>query len=198
MSLLSSWLRLGSPTAKTDPCPCSSHDSLAIVEKAEILHDQLLDARAEKVQWLVQTIIETHSGLLKLPHYRPGNAINHLLGNLVSVCSEIHDRDIVDKVTSFLGSPLILISEQRLTSTSRSSPTQASKQSYRPSARSAPILSRASSSTGPSSSCPPTPKPPPTRFAPACKHSPTTPTMKSSPGSSSAPSSRQPMPLLAG
>ncbi len=106
MSLLSSWLRLGGPTAKTDPCPCASHDSLAIVEKAEILHDQLLDARAEKVQWFVQTIIETHSDLLELPHYRPGNAINHLLGNLVSVCSEIHDREIVDKVTPSYTLPL--------------------------------------------------------------------------------------------
>jgi len=98
MSLLASWLRLGSPTAKMDPCPCASHDSLAIVEKADVLRDQLLDSRAEKIQWLVQTIIETHSGLLDLPHFRPGNAINQFLGNLVSVCSEIHDRDIVDKV----------------------------------------------------------------------------------------------------
>jgi hypothetical protein len=102
MSLLSSWLRLGSPTAKTSPCPCPSHDSLAIVEKADVLRDQLVDAKAEKVQWLVQTIIETHSDLLKLPHYRPGPAINNLLGNLVSVCSEIHDRDIVARVTSLL------------------------------------------------------------------------------------------------
>ena len=197
MSLLSSWLRLGGPTAKTDPCPCASHDSLAIVEKAEILHEQLLEARAEKVQWLVQTIVEPHSNLLELPHYRPGKAINHLLGNLVSVCSEIHDRDIVDKVTSLLDSPLMLIPGQRLTSTSRSSPTQASKQSCRPSARSAPKLSRASSYIGPSSSCPLRPKPP-TRSTPVYKPSPTTPTMKSSPASSSAPSSRPPKPLPAG
>ena len=81
-----------------EPCPCASHDSLAIVEKADILHDQLADARAGKVQWLVRTIVETHSDLLKLPHFRPGNAINKLLGNLVSVCSEIHDREVVDRV----------------------------------------------------------------------------------------------------
>jgi hypothetical protein len=81
-----------------EPCPCTSHDSLAIVEKTDILHDQLADARAEKVQWLVRSIVETHSDLLKLPHFRPGNAINKLLGNLVSVCSEIHDREVVDRV----------------------------------------------------------------------------------------------------
>ncbi len=102
MSLLSSWLRLGSPTAKTNPCPCLSHDSLAIVEKADVLRDQLVDARTEKVHWLVQTVIETHSDLLKLPHCRPGQAINRLLGNLVSVCSEIHDRDIVARVRNLL------------------------------------------------------------------------------------------------
>src|SRR5690242_3286527 len=101
MSLLTSWLRFGfgSPAAKTDPCPCASHDSIAIVEKADVLHDQLADSRAEKVQWLVQSVVETHSALLELPHFRPGKAINQLLGNLVTVCSEIYDSDIVDKVT---------------------------------------------------------------------------------------------------
>jgi hypothetical protein len=99
MSLLASWLRLvTSPTAKMDPCPCASHDSIAIVEKADVLHDELEDKRAEKVRWLVQTVVETQADLLKLPHFRPGKAINQLLGNLVSVCSEIHDREIVDKV----------------------------------------------------------------------------------------------------
>ncbi|KAH6840607.1 Nicotianamine synthase [Chaetomium sp. MPI-CAGE-AT-0009] len=83
-----------------EPCPCASHDSLAIVEKADILKDQLADARAEKVQGLVRSIVETHSDLLKLPHLRPGDAINKLLGNLVSVCSEIHDREVVDRVLS--------------------------------------------------------------------------------------------------
>lgn len=98
MPLLASWFRLGSPTSKMDPCPCPSHDSIAIVEKAEVLQDQLVDARAEKVHWLVQTVVQTHAELLKLPNLRPGKAINQLLGNLVSVCSEIHDRDIVEKV----------------------------------------------------------------------------------------------------
>jgi hypothetical protein len=51
------------------------------------------------VGWLVQTVVQTHAELLKLPNLRPGKAINQLLGNLVSVCSEIHDRDIVEKVT---------------------------------------------------------------------------------------------------
>lgn len=114
MSLLSSWLRLGGPTAKLDPCPCASHDSLAIVEKADVLQDQLLDARAEKVQWLVQTIVGTHSELLALPHFRPGQAINQLLGNLVSVCSEIHDRNIVDKVLSHPGVQAVLPSLRQI------------------------------------------------------------------------------------
>ncbi|KAK4121253.1 Nicotianamine synthase [Parathielavia appendiculata] len=100
MPLFASWLRLASPTAKMDARPCASHDSIAIVEKPDALHAQLADSRAEKVRWLVQSIVETHAQLLKLPHFRPGKAINHLLGNLVAVCSEIHDRDIVDKVLS--------------------------------------------------------------------------------------------------
>ncbi|KAK3307862.1 Nicotianamine synthase [Chaetomium strumarium] len=100
MPLLASWFRLGSPTSKMDPCPCPSHDSIAIVEKAEVLQDQLVDARSEKVHWLVQTVVQTHAELLKLPNLRPGKAINQLLGNLVSVCSEIHDRDIIEKVLS--------------------------------------------------------------------------------------------------
>jgi hypothetical protein len=129
-----------------DPYPCASHESLAIVEKADILRNRLVDSRAEKVQWLVQTVVETHSELLKLPHFRPGNAINQLLGNLVSVCSEIHDRDIVDKVCR----PPQLWQDQA--DTARSSPTPTYKHVSRPSARSAPKPSPASSCTGPSAS----------------------------------------------
>ena len=81
-----------------DPCPCESHDSLTIVEKAEVLQDQLADTKSQKSQSLVRTIIQTHSELLELPNFRPGPSINQLLGNLVSICSEIYDRDIVDKV----------------------------------------------------------------------------------------------------
>ncbi|KAK4235197.1 putative nicotianamine synthase [Achaetomium macrosporum] len=98
MPQLASWFRLGSPTSKMDPCPCPSGDSIAIVEKADVLQDQLADARSEKVRWLVQTVTQTHAELLKLPNLRPGKAINQLLGNLVSVCSEIHDRDTVEQV----------------------------------------------------------------------------------------------------
>ncbi|KAL2130457.1 hypothetical protein VTI74DRAFT_6368 [Chaetomium olivicolor] len=100
MSLLTSWFRLGSTPGKTDPCPCPSHDSLAIVEKADILHDEFEVTQSKKVQFLVQTITETHAKLLELPNLRPGNSINQLLGNLVSVCSEIYDRDVVDRVLS--------------------------------------------------------------------------------------------------
>lgn len=105
MSLLSSFLRLGGPTGKMEPCPCASHDSLTIVEKADVLQDQLADARSEKVQRLVRSITETHSELLKLPHLRPGKTINRLLGNLVSICSEIYDRDTVEKAGRSPGKP---------------------------------------------------------------------------------------------
>ncbi|SPQ20860.1 14b1815c-b390-4f59-8ecf-722ee587f229 [Thermothielavioides terrestris] len=101
MSLLASWLRrlrLGSSRSTVDPCPCQSHDSIAIVEKADLLPDQSLESRSEEVQRLVRAIADTHAELLTLPDLRPGKAINHLLGNLVSVCSEIHDRDVVEKV----------------------------------------------------------------------------------------------------
>lgn len=104
MSLLPSWLRLGSPHTKMDPCPCASHDSLTIIEKAELLQDQLVDAKSQKVQWLVETIAGTHAELLKLPDLKPGKAINQLLGNLVTICSEIYDRDVVDNVKPALAS----------------------------------------------------------------------------------------------
>ncbi|KAK0708826.1 Nicotianamine synthase [Apiosordaria backusii] len=97
MPLLASWLGIGSPTKKLDTYPRSSHDSLTIVEKADILQSQQTDAREEKAHWLVQSIVNTHTELLKLPHLRPGPAINKLLGNLVSICSEIHDQEIVNK-----------------------------------------------------------------------------------------------------
>lgn len=98
MSLLTSWLRFGYPKTKMEPCSCASHDSLAIVEKAEILQDQLADSTNKQVQWLVQHIVKTHAELLKLPHLRPGKVINQLLGNLVSACSDIYDQEVVDKV----------------------------------------------------------------------------------------------------
>ncbi|KAK4174246.1 putative nicotianamine synthase [Triangularia setosa] len=98
MPLLASWLGIGSATKKLDAYPRSSHDSLTIVEKADILQCQEADAREEKVQLLVRSIVNTHTELLKLPHLRPAPTINKLLGNLVSVCSEIHDQEIVDKV----------------------------------------------------------------------------------------------------
>lgn len=98
MSLLLSWLRLRSSPSKGNPCPCVSHDSITIVEKADVLKDQLADARSQRARRLVQSILDIHSQLLKLPHYRPGKPINQLLTNLVSLCSEIYDREVVDKV----------------------------------------------------------------------------------------------------
>lgn len=114
MSVLPAWLRFGSssiattqPTIKTDrdeayvsssSSPSSSQASIAIVEKADIINSQIADTKAEKAQWIVQTVVDTHAKLLELPHLRPDPAINQLLGNLVSVCSEIHDQEIVNKV----------------------------------------------------------------------------------------------------
>ncbi|KAK4188085.1 putative nicotianamine synthase [Podospora australis] len=99
MSLLTSWLRIGSPTSsKADSCPCASHDSLTIVEKADILQSQPAEKRQEKVQLLVQSIVNTHAELLELPHLRPSPTINRLLGGLVAICSEIHDQEIVNQV----------------------------------------------------------------------------------------------------
>lgn len=99
MSILSSWLRLGGlAPKKLEPCPCVSHDSLAIVEKAEVLRDQKLEERAAQVQNLVRRIVDTHAALLRLPHLRPGKIINQLLGDLVTLCSEIYDREVIDAV----------------------------------------------------------------------------------------------------
>ncbi|KAK3681381.1 Nicotianamine synthase [Podospora appendiculata] len=85
------------------PCHCDSrrsHDSIAIIEKSEVLCAQIEaeGANMGAVQQIVQTIIDTHSALVKLPDLNPGDSINKLLGNLVSVCSEIHDQATVDKV----------------------------------------------------------------------------------------------------
>ncbi len=197
MSLLSSWRRLASPTPKIDPCPCPSHDDLAIIEKADVLNSQLADSRADKVQRLVHTIVETHSDLLKLDHFRPGNPINQLLGNLVSVCSEIYDRDIVDQVcmprrhedpTSWT------CARTNPTSfPSRSSPTLVFKLSSPLSVRSAPRPSPASSYTGPTTSCRARPRTQ-RMSSPAYTPFPTMKTTKSSPAWSCAPSSPPPRP----
>ncbi|KAL2269207.1 hypothetical protein VTJ83DRAFT_4053 [Remersonia thermophila] len=100
MSLLPSWLRLGSPTKKMEPCPCVSHDSIDMVEKEDILRDQKAEERASQAQSLVRRIVDTHSNLVRLPHLRPGKIINKLLGDLVAVCSDIYDREVVDAVLS--------------------------------------------------------------------------------------------------
>ncbi|KAK4657479.1 hypothetical protein QC762_213390 [Podospora pseudocomata] len=120
MPLLASWLRIGSPTKKVDACSRSSQDSLTIVEKADILQSQKADAREEKVQWLVRSIVNIHTELLKLPHLRPAPAINKLLGNLVAICSEIHDQDIVDKVLQNVSVQAVLPSLRQICAQSES------------------------------------------------------------------------------
>ncbi|KAL1844210.1 hypothetical protein VTJ49DRAFT_3866 [Mycothermus thermophilus] len=114
MSLFISWLRLGSPTKKMDPCPCASHDSIDIVEKDDILRDQRAEERAVQVQNLVRRIVDTHTDLLRLPHLRPGKIINKLLGDLVTVCSDIYDREVVDAVLSHPGVNAILPSLRQI------------------------------------------------------------------------------------
>ncbi|KAK4162697.1 putative nicotianamine synthase [Cladorrhinum sp. PSN259] len=102
--LLPTWLRFGGGSTSTITCkaktasPSSSQSSITIVEKDDIISSELADARDEKVRFIVQTIVDTHSKLLQLPHLRPDDAINQLLGKLVSICSEIHDQDIVTQV----------------------------------------------------------------------------------------------------
>ncbi|KAL2021844.1 hypothetical protein VTK56DRAFT_6618 [Thermocarpiscus australiensis] len=103
-----------------DPCPCDSPDSIAIVEKADVLQSQLADARAEKIQWLVRSIIETHSELAKLPNFRPGKTINRLLGDLVSICSEIHDRHTVEEVLNHASVQAVLPSLRQICAESES------------------------------------------------------------------------------
>ena len=98
MSLLT-WLGLGPINPKSDaPCLCTSEESITIIEKAEVVVHQLEEIKMQKVQSLAQIIITTHSELLTLPHHRPDKAINGLLGNLVAVCSQIHDQDTVRQV----------------------------------------------------------------------------------------------------
>ena len=99
MSLLAAWLGLGSFATKASACSTLPSESITTAEKTDELREQLVvDPRIGNVQRLVRTIVDTHSELLKLPHLRPGKVINQLLGNLVTVCSEIHDRDTVAKV----------------------------------------------------------------------------------------------------
>ncbi|KAK3370391.1 Nicotianamine synthase [Podospora didyma] len=108
MSLLS-WLGLGPISAKDDTrCLCPSQESIAIIEKAEAAVNQLEDIKTQKVHSLAQIIITTHSQLLTLSHHRPDKVINDLLGNLVAVCSEIHDQDTVRQVLSYAGVQAVL------------------------------------------------------------------------------------------
>ncbi|KAK4224254.1 putative nicotianamine synthase [Podospora fimiseda] len=128
--LLPAWLRLGGSNGSSsaitasckakNPSPSSSSSSITIVDKDEIIINQLSDAKEEKVQWIVQTVVETHSKLLELPHLRPDDAINQLLGNLVSVCSEIHDQEIVNKVLSSAGVQAVLPSLRQICAQSES------------------------------------------------------------------------------
>ncbi|KAK4201494.1 putative nicotianamine synthase [Triangularia verruculosa] len=120
MPLLASWLGIVSPTKKLDKYPRSSHDSLTIIEKADIVQSQKADAREKKLQQLVRSIVDTHTELITLPHLRPAPAINKLLGNLVSICSEIHDQEIVDKVLRNVSVQAVLPSLRQICARSES------------------------------------------------------------------------------
>ncbi|KAK3365618.1 Nicotianamine synthase [Lasiosphaeria ovina] len=111
MVFLLSCLGLGPIKPSRDappPCLCDSQDSITIVEKVEVIQTQREKTNMDKVQSLVQTITETHARLLKLPDLGPGKEINELLGNLVEVCSEIHDQDTVQQVLNHAGVKAVL------------------------------------------------------------------------------------------
>ncbi|KAK3996648.1 putative nicotianamine synthase [Cladorrhinum sp. PSN332] len=126
--LLPAWLRFGGSgsssaitACKGKPTsPSSSSSSITIVEKDDIITSELADAKEEKVQWIIQSIVDTHSNLLKLPHLRPDHAINQLLGNLVTICSEIHDQEIVTKVLNSTSVQAVLPSLRKICAESES------------------------------------------------------------------------------
>ncbi|KAK3939644.1 putative nicotianamine synthase [Diplogelasinospora grovesii] len=115
MSSLIAWLGLGR-RANLAKCLCDSDsgDSITIVEKAEVIRSQVEDAKSQTAQKLVQSIIATHMELLELPHFRPGKTIDELLGNLVSLCCQIHDQEIVRQVHENAGMQAILPSLRQI------------------------------------------------------------------------------------
>jgi nicotianamine synthase len=68
---------------------------MTIVDHADVAKCDLEHARCETVKRVAGAILQTHSALLELSDLRPGHATNQLLGNLVSLCTQIHDADTV-------------------------------------------------------------------------------------------------------
>ncbi|KAK0720949.1 Nicotianamine synthase [Lasiosphaeris hirsuta] len=99
MSFLFSWmgLRPKAPTTQPPACPrTQSQESITIIEKDDIVAWQKMDAKKEAAISIANTVVATHTELCKLTSYAPGETINSLLGNLVSVCSQIHGTEVLD------------------------------------------------------------------------------------------------------
>ncbi|KAK3358840.1 Nicotianamine synthase [Lasiosphaeria hispida] len=101
MSFFLSWLGLRPKAQITQPPAylCTqSQESITIIEKEDVTAWQKMDAQKEAAIGIANTVVATHTELCKLTSYAPGETINRLLGNLVSVCSQIHETDVVQEV----------------------------------------------------------------------------------------------------
>lgn len=51
-----------------------------------------------KAERIIQKLLKTHVLLRELPDLHPGDDVNGILSGLVSLCSQIHDREVIKLV----------------------------------------------------------------------------------------------------
>jgi hypothetical protein len=78
-----------------------SHDSITVLEKEKIAKIELENAKRDEIQKITETILQAYTILLK-SDLRPSEATNKLFGQLVSLCTQIHDLDTVQEVSTKL------------------------------------------------------------------------------------------------
>ncbi|KAK5660044.1 hypothetical protein OQA88_13513 [Cercophora sp. LCS_1] len=109
MSFLLSWLGLRFSQVPARPrLSCHqnlpSMDSVSVIDKEEVTMAQKLEAREQQAQaiakGIVGEIVDTHTELMTLTTFEPGEKVNRLLGNLVRLCSATYDRKTVELVLS--------------------------------------------------------------------------------------------------
>jgi len=87
------------PLTQSAPSPYDSQDSITITEKQGISKSQPKKIEMSPVaEAICDKVVETHRQLLELGNYEPGEKINKLLGELVPLCTQTLDRNIVQQV----------------------------------------------------------------------------------------------------
>ena len=103
---LSTWFRTKAKAKrKAESCTTASQDSVTVVEKTDgnrpnssLNKLDCDDDGSDNAQAIRRDIIQTYLELTELPSYEPGETVNRLLSNLVSLCSGIHDQATIKRV----------------------------------------------------------------------------------------------------